>query len=165
MDTTATGIGRITDATNPALLIVTAAHHGERSGCLVGFHSQCSIVPVRYAVWISRLNHTFAIASRADHLGLHFLDESDHDLAAIFGGRTGDVDDKFAKVDWTDDEHAVPILTRCKSVIVSKRTSTVDDGGDHVCIVCDPITVESAAFRPLRLLDVDDVTPGHPATS
>ena len=29
------------------LVVVTTAAHGERAGCVVGFHSQCSITPRR----------------------------------------------------------------------------------------------------------------------
>jgi flavin reductase (DIM6/NTAB) family NADH-FMN oxidoreductase RutF len=54
------------------MVIVTAAANGERSGCLVGFHSQCSIEPLRWAVWISRVNHTWPVARAARVLGVHF---------------------------------------------------------------------------------------------
>jgi flavin reductase (DIM6/NTAB) family NADH-FMN oxidoreductase RutF len=157
-------VGRIAESVNAALVVVTAAHNGERSGCLVGFHSQCSIDPVRYAVWISRLNHTYPIATRSDHLGLHFLDESDHDLASTFGGMSGDDVDKFAGVEWSVGDFDVPILTNCKTVVIATRVTCLDDGGDHVGIVCEPVASAVERFRPLRLLDVQDITPGHPSS-
>ncbi|WP_255360521.1 flavin reductase, partial [Frankia sp. EI5c] len=41
------------------MAVVTTAVDGERSGCLVGFHTQCGIDPPRYLVCISHNNHTF----------------------------------------------------------------------------------------------------------
>ena len=45
------------------LVVVTAgadseALEGERAGCLVGFHSQSSVSPERFSVWLSKANHT-----------------------------------------------------------------------------------------------------------
>jgi len=72
---------------NSPLIVLTAAANDQTAGCVVGFHTQCSIEPVRYAVWISKANHTFRVAMFATHLAVHFLDVADHDLAAWFGGR------------------------------------------------------------------------------
>ena len=41
------------------MAIVTTASGEVRSGCLVGFHSQCGIDPPRYAIWLSKGNHTY----------------------------------------------------------------------------------------------------------
>ncbi|MHB1539220.1 MAG: flavin reductase [Solirubrobacteraceae bacterium] len=54
------------------MAIVTAAADGERSGCLVGFATQCSIEPRRFLVCISVLNRTFEIAQRSNALAVHF---------------------------------------------------------------------------------------------
>jgi flavin reductase (DIM6/NTAB) family NADH-FMN oxidoreductase RutF len=66
--------------------IVTAADGRERSGCLVGFATQCSIDPVRFGAWISKANHTFPIASRTEVLVVHALDEDDMALAQFDSG-------------------------------------------------------------------------------
>ena len=55
------------------LIIVTTAEAGERAGCLVGFHSQSSMEPERYCVWLSKANHTYRVALRSTHLAIHFL--------------------------------------------------------------------------------------------
>ncbi|EME65037.1 flavin reductase domain-containing FMN-binding protein, partial [Rhodococcus ruber BKS 20-38] len=81
---------------DPPMVVVTAAAGGERGGCLVGFHAQTSIAPGRYTVWLSKANHTYRLALRATHLGLHFLDRHNHALAERFGTLTGDEVDKFA---------------------------------------------------------------------
>ena len=61
---------------DPSMVIVTTVVGDERSGCLVGFHSQCSIDPPRYAVWISKANHTHGVAERADTFAVHLVPET-----------------------------------------------------------------------------------------
>ena len=68
------------------MLIVTAEVDGERAGCLVGFATQCSIQPPRFLVCLSRRNHTFRVAIRADTLTVHVVGPGDRALAARFGG-------------------------------------------------------------------------------
>ena len=46
----------------PMIIVTATSRSGERSGCLVGFHTQCSIHPPRWAVYLSIENHTYAIA-------------------------------------------------------------------------------------------------------
>src|SRR3954451_14252328 len=95
------------------MAIVTTVSGGERAGCLVGFHAQCSIDPPRYVVWLSKANHTYRIALLAGHMAVPFLDEADHDLAELFGGSTGDEVDKLARCDWEGGPDGVPLLERC----------------------------------------------------
>src|SRR5438128_2042182 len=86
----------------PMFVVTCASPDGvERSGCLVGFTSQCSIPPPRFMVWISVKNHTFEVARRATHLGVHVLPADDPaGLAELFGGETGDEVDKFERCAW-----------------------------------------------------------------
>src|SRR5690349_10706939 len=83
-----------------AMLVVTTVAGDERGGCLVGFHSQCSIEPSRYAVWISRANHTYRIAAFAEVFALHVLGARDLELAKLFGEKTEDEVDKLSSCDW-----------------------------------------------------------------
>ena len=62
---------------DPALVVITAADGAERAGCLVGFHSQCSIGPDRYAVWLSKANHTYRVGMLAEVFAVHFLGAED----------------------------------------------------------------------------------------
>ena len=147
------------------MLVVTTSAGDAQAGCLVGFHSQCSIEPRRYALWFSKANHTYPVAMRAEMYAAHFLSRDDHDLAELFGGLTGDDVDKFALVDWTEGPSGVPVLTRCANRFVGHRVALVDDGSDHVCVVVEPVEASSAApFVPLRLSDAGDIDPGHDAT-
>ena len=151
-------------AADPPMVVVTTAQGGERSGCLVGFHAQTSIEPPRYAVWLSRANHTYRVVLLATHLAVHFLTVDDHDLAAAFGGETGDEVDKFAGVAWTPGPAGVPLLDRCPHRMVVRRVTLVDDGGDHVGVVTEPVEVVTAGpFTPLRLSAASDIDAGHPA--
>src|SRR5215203_2784467 len=79
-----------------ALMVVTTASRDQRAGCVIGFHTQCSIDPLRYCVWLSKANFTYRVALFATHFALHLLDIADEELAALFGSTSGDAVDKFA---------------------------------------------------------------------
>jgi len=145
------------------MVVVTAASGDECSGCLVGFHGQSSIDPMRYCVWISKANHTYSVIVRATHFAVHFLTDHDHDLADLFGGTTGDNIDKFAQVDIKLGAGDTPTIDRCPNRIVARRVVLMDNGGDHVCIVGEPVDTSYAPFVPLRMSGVADVSPGHAA--
>ena len=147
------------------LVVVTAAYRGERAGCLVGFQSQCSIEPARHAIWLSKANHTCRVALQATHLGVHFLDRADYELARRFGEQTGDEVDKFEGWETIEGPHGVPLLAACPDRLVGRRRTSMDDGSDHVCFVVEPVDVQRARPErvPLRLADASDLTPGHAA--
>jgi flavin reductase (DIM6/NTAB) family NADH-FMN oxidoreductase RutF len=154
----------LTTALDPAMVVVTTASGGERSGCMVGFHAQAAIDPPRYAVWLSKANHTYPVALQATHLAVHLLTDGDRELAELFGGRSGDEVDKFAVVAHHPGPGGVPLLSDCPHRLVLRRTVLFDDGGDHVCMVGEPVeAVTAGPLRPLRLSQVQDLTPGHGA--
>jgi flavin reductase (DIM6/NTAB) family NADH-FMN oxidoreductase RutF len=156
-------LAELTARADAALTIVTAGVDGEPSGCLVGFHSQCSIEPWRYAVWLSTVNHTYRTARLGGHLAVHLVGAGDHDLATRFGGATGDEVDKFAGLGWEPGPGGAPLLERLPNRFVGRCLALLDTGGDHVCAVLEPVSVGVAgAFTPLRLGDVGDIRPGHP---
>jgi flavin reductase (DIM6/NTAB) family NADH-FMN oxidoreductase RutF len=149
-----------------AMVVVTTASLGERSGCLVGFHGQASIDPPRYAIWLSKANHTYRVLWAAEHVAVHLLGVDDHDLAELFGSETGDEIDKFTRCEWEPGPGGVPLLVRCQHRFVGRRSALMDDGGDHVCLVLAPVeasTGDGSGIVPLRLSAVVDVEPGHAA--
>ena len=151
-------------AADPAMVVVTAVAGDQRAGCLVGFHAQTSMDPHSYAVLISKANHTFDVAVRANYLTVHFLTRDDADLARTFGTLTGDRVDKFARVPWRRGPQGVPILKDSDHGFVGRKVSLLDDGGDHVTITLDPIEVWSREpFTPLRRSDVGNLAPAHDA--
>ena len=152
----------IMSSLDPPLIVVTASDGNERAGCLVGFHVQSSIDPARFCVWLSKANHTYRIALRATHLGIHFLTADELALAEHFGTLTGDDCDKFADVEVQTGAGQVPVLKICANRLVAKRTVLVDEGGDHVCMVAEVVSAQSAgAFTPLRLSHASHLEPGH----
>jgi flavin reductase (DIM6/NTAB) family NADH-FMN oxidoreductase RutF len=147
---------------NEAMVVVTAAVGEDRAGCLVGFHTQSSIEPRRYTVWLSKANHTYRVALLASYLGVHFLTTADRDLADVFGALSGDDVDKFARCDWEPGPDGVPLLRRCPNRLIVARATLLDDGGDHVAVSGPPIAAHAEGdFTPLRYADVRDVVPGH----
>ncbi|HEY1639464.1 MAG TPA: flavin reductase family protein [Streptosporangiaceae bacterium] len=144
------------------LVIVTAAASGERAGCLVGFHGQSSIAPQRYCVWLSKANRTYQVALGSEHLGIGFLSAADHDLAERFGTLTGDDTDKFAGLDVAAGPGGVPVLRRWPAWLAVRRTALLDEGGDHVCVVTEPVAAHAGQpFTPLRVSQARDLVPGH----
>jgi flavin reductase (DIM6/NTAB) family NADH-FMN oxidoreductase RutF len=155
----------LVEAMDAAMVVVTTAAEGERNGCLVGFHSQCSIEPRRHAVWLSVANRTAELARSATHLAVHLLTTEDHDLAEHFGGQSGDDIDKLAGVAWTEGPGGVPVLDRLPNRFVGRIVQVIPDLDDHRLYVLDP--VDAAAAEPpgplLRLTGASDIDPGHEA--
>ncbi|MEZ5383824.1 MAG: flavin reductase [Microthrixaceae bacterium] len=148
-----------------SMLIVTAESRSDRGGCLVGFHSQVSIEPPRYAVCLSKANHTFGVAREAHTLGVHLLGADRTDLAEAFGGQTDDDRaDKFHRFGWwSHSESGTPILAGVADWFVGAIGLRIDVG-DHVVFVLDPVageTSRSGDVEPLRFLSATSTDPGH----
>ena len=149
---------------DPSMVVVTTAAGDERSGCLVGFHSQCSIDPPQYAVWISKANHTHGVAEQADTFAVHLVPADRREVAELFGGQTGDEVDKLDRCEWTAGPGGVPLLDACPDRFVGRKVGSFDDGGDHTAVVLELLDAYEAGDGPwLRLHDVTDIEPGHPA--
>jgi flavin reductase (DIM6/NTAB) family NADH-FMN oxidoreductase RutF len=147
------------------LIVVTTATGQERAGCLVGFHAQSSIAPAQYSVWLSKANHTYRVARRATHLAVHFLTAADLGLAERFGTLTGDSTNKFAGLPVRQGPGGVPVLQHCPHWLVGIYTALLDEGGDHVCVVTEPIAAGTRGpFEPLRLSQAAHLAPGHAST-
>ncbi|HVM54797.1 MAG TPA: flavin reductase family protein [Acidimicrobiales bacterium] len=145
------------------MAIVTAAAGGERSGCLVGFVTQCSIHPPRYLVCVSGANHTHAVAARADALGIHVLDVGDAGLAEVFGELSGDTVDKLSLVGWRPGPLGVPLLDDAAGWFVG-RVLDRHELGDHTGFVVEPVAADRRRWRgQLGYQAVRSLPPGHPA--
>ncbi|MEW2414721.1 flavin reductase family protein [Streptomyces sp. NPDC046866] len=161
-------LGAFTTALDGAMYVVTAAAEGRRAGCLVGFASQCSIDPPRFAVWLSTSNRTHRVARRARYLTVHLLRRDQHALAELFGGRTGDTVDKFARVGWRAGREGCPVLSDVADWFTG-RIEAIVEGGDHEAFLLAPVEQSTAApdtdrsAPPLRFGDVRTIEAGHPA--
>jgi flavin reductase (DIM6/NTAB) family NADH-FMN oxidoreductase RutF len=146
------------------MFVVTAADQatGARAGCLVGFATQCGIDPFRFLVCVSKSNHTHRIATSSRIVAVHALTADQHDLAALFGGQTGDKVDKFAKCDWTSGPDGVPLLTACPRRLVGTILNRLDLG-DHTGLLLAPVAEAGEAAPPLMFSMVRDIEAGHPA--
>ena len=145
------------------MFIVTARTRDERLGCLVGFATQTSIDPPRFAVGLSHKNRTYRVAQGAELLGVHFVPEEQAELAELFGGETGDEVDKFARCDWRAGPEGVPLLEGCPNRFVG-RVVWRADAGDHDAYLLEPIAAEKESgedeftFHRAKVID-----PGHEA--
>jgi flavin reductase (DIM6/NTAB) family NADH-FMN oxidoreductase RutF len=144
-----------------SLFVVTAAHRGERAGCLIGFASQVSIHPPRFLACLSVKNRTYRLAERADILVVHPVPEEAHELAALFGGETGDEMDKFARCQWTPGPGGAPVLAELENWFAGRVLQKLDFG-DHVGFLLEPNEISAKesqqpfTFRRGRWID-----PGH----
>jgi flavin reductase (DIM6/NTAB) family NADH-FMN oxidoreductase RutF len=158
-----TGVEAFTAGLNYTMLVVTCRDHDVRAGCLVGFHTQTSIDPVRLLVCLSRNNVTTRVAARAEYLALHQLASADADLAELFGEHSAEETDKFAVCDWSDGPHGVPVLDRAAAWLVG-RIASVSDGGDHAVFALDPVAAGRRCDSPsLSLADLPPLQPGQQA--
>ncbi|WP_037896978.1 flavin reductase family protein [Streptomyces sp. NRRL S-920] len=162
-------IAAFTALANPSVYVVTAAADGRRAGCLVGFASQCSLQPVRFAVWLSKANHTYRLALAAHTLTVHLLPRNRHDLAARFGSQCSADTDKFDGLPWHEGPGGAPVLTDALAWFTG-RIHDRHDAGDHVAFILDPIAAHTEAAThdhgdraALTLHDAGDITAGHPA--
>lgn len=142
------------------LYVVTTAVRGHRSGCLIGFATQCSIHPPRFLACLSKKNHTCGLAQRATVLAVHVVEASDRELAELFGCESGDEVDKFASVSW-HEAHGVPVLDGCRRWFAGVVRSQIDLG-DHVGFVLEPIETQAeAGSAQLTFQQARDLQAGH----
>lgn len=145
----------------PMFIVTATGDH--RSGCLVGFATQASINPRRLLVMLSKNNHTFGVAQQVEHLAVHYLGRSDHDLSLLFGEETGDQLDKFARCEWDDGPEGTTVLTGTRGWAVGRIVDRFDVG-DHVGHLLEVVAAHfDHEERPLTSLDVMDMEPGHGA--
>ena len=145
------------------MFIVTVAASGERAGCLVGFATQCSIDPPRFLVCISEKNRTYRVAREAAVMVVHLVPARAADLAELFGSKTGDEFDKFARCRWRPGPGDTPVLEDCGNWFAGRILDRMD-AGDHTAFLLEPFEAASdpgeGAFEFHRARRMD---PGHEA--
>jgi flavin reductase (DIM6/NTAB) family NADH-FMN oxidoreductase RutF len=152
----------ITESADSALVVVTTVAEDERAGCVVAFHTQSGVDPERYSVWLSKANHTYRVALRAEYFAVHFLRDGDVAVARHFGTQSADDVDKFEDIGWEPGPGGVPLIVHLPQRIVLRKLMILDDGGDHVCLSGEVTEVRSdGSFTPLRLSEVNQWEPGH----
>ena len=148
------------------MVIATTSANGQRAGCLVGFHTQSSIDPVRFLVCLSKRNYTYEIAMSADVLVAHVLHDADQDrdLARLFGEETGDDVDKFERCAWSPGPGGAPVLDGCDwfAGAILERVPYGDHTG-FVLELLDSGRAERTDEPHLAFPQVKDLDPGHVA--
>lgn len=149
---------------SPMVIVTAAAPDGRRSGCLVGFFTQCSIHPPRLLPCISKANHTFEVARAAPVLAVHWLGDDDRSLAELFGGETGDEVDKFQRCSWEPGPEGVPVLDGVPGWVAGPVLGRFDVG-DHVAFLVGAEWGQAAdpAAPDLGYQAVKGIDPGHDA--
>ena len=145
------------------MFIVTARAGDEPLGCLVGFATQTSIDPPRFAVCLSHANRTFRRGGDAELLGVHCVPADGEELAELFGGSTGDDVDKFAGCPWHEGPGGVPIIDACPNWFVG-RVLWRADAGDHDTFLLEPVAAHAVGGPgELTFHRARRIEPGHPA--
>ena len=152
-------IGRLDHA---MFIVTTVGGGGERSGCLIGFATQTSIGPPRFLACISDKNHTYRVAREASHLAVHLVPEDRMDVAEVFGGETGDQEDKFAEVGWHEGPEGLPLLDACPTWFAGHILERLPLG-DHVGHLLEPFAGHDAGEPPLGFRRAMRIEPGHEA--
>lgn len=156
---------RLMASSNSSMVGVLVRSDEGLGGCLVGFHCQCSIEPRRYAVWLSKANHTFRVAATASHLAVHWLRPDQMATAVVLGTvSSDDVPTKLERLDLTTDPRTqVPVLADHGGYVVGRIVDAHDDG-DHVCYVLEVDAAADAGNADrLRFGDVAHLPAGHDA--
>jgi flavin reductase (DIM6/NTAB) family NADH-FMN oxidoreductase RutF len=148
------------------MFVVSAAADGEADACLVGFTTQCSIEPPRFAVFLSKANRTYELAERATILVVHRVAATQRDMAEHFGGISEhDEPGKLGRWAWRPGPGGAPVIGECDwfaGTVVGRY-----DAGDHVGFVLAPVIGEDAgACRGASQLgsrEATDIEAGRPA--
>jgi flavin reductase (DIM6/NTAB) family NADH-FMN oxidoreductase RutF len=155
-------VERVADSGAVPLHIVTASDGDRRDGCLVAFATQASMKPARMLVCLSTANLTYRIALSSPLLAVHLVPADRHDLAVLFGGRTGDDTDKLSDVAWTVGPGGLPLLDGCPVRLIGRVVSR-HPFGDHEGFLLEPLEdADVAEQEPLLTREAKDIPPGHP---
>ncbi len=145
------------------MFIVTVSAGGERSGCLVGFTTQCSIDPPRFLVCISDKNRTYRVVREAESLVVHLVPQEATGLAELFGSQTGDEVDKFERCRWREGPAGAPVLEDCGNWFAGRILDRMD-AGDHVALLLEPFEAASEpGTSPFEFHRAKRMDPGHEA--
>ncbi len=155
-------VERVAGSCAMPLHIVTACQGGRRDGCLVAFATRASMKPARILVCLSTANLTYRIAVSSPALAVHLVPADRHDVAVLFGGRTGDDTDKLSDIAWTAGPGGLPLLDDCPVRLIGRVLSR-HPFGDHEGFLLEPLEdADVDKQEPLLTREANDIRPGHP---
>lgn len=154
---------RIVSSLDYPMFVVSAASGDDADACLVGFTSQCSIDPPRFAVFLSKANHTYDVALGAEVLVVHRLRADQFEIAEHFGG-TSAYDDphKLSGCSWTPGPGGSPVIDGCDWF--AGRVLQRLDAGDHVMFHLEPIDGNARETEQLGSQEALEIDAGRPAS-
>ena len=150
---------------SPAYVVAVPGVDGAGpDACLVGFATQCSIDPPRFAICLSKVNRTTRMLGRsAGIVAVHRLRLGDDAAARWFGGISGDDTDPFGRWSWSCGIEDVPLIEALPDRLVGREVSR-HDVGDHLLVVVEPLEVHGdGEGEPFTVTDASDISPGHDA--
>lgn len=150
------------DRADHSMVVVTTATGSDLHGCLVGFHSQVSIEPRRYAVLLSNANDTYRAANASTQLAVNLLGVYDRPLASLFGERTSDGEvDKFDQCTWRRPGGGPPVIESAVAWFIGTIIDRVPMG-DHTAFVLAPNNAGGdGSQQALRYRQVRNMDAGH----
>jgi len=144
-------------------VVTTTSKEGDPSGCVVGFTTQCSIVPPRFLVCISKVNHTYFASEHSRGIALHLIGRDQTQLASLFAETSGDTVDKFSQCTWHTGVTGAPVLSECVAWLegsIIRRWSV----GDHQALLIRPVAGgPGAPGDVLTIRTAPEFRPGHPS--
>ncbi len=153
-----------TDRTDfPLTVVTTVAPDGERSGCLAGFTTQCSIDPLRFLVCVSRVNHTFAVVGASEVAGAAPPRREQTAAPPSSASRAVTRSTSSPPSPGTRAPGASRCSTACAAWLALEILDRVDVG-DHVALLTSPVGGgPGPAGGLLTMATAPPLDAGHPA--
>ena len=117
--------------------------------------------PLHFLACISKQNATYLVARAAARLGVHAVPKAERELAALFGGETGDEIDKFARCKWIETTDGTPLLVACPSRFLGRVLERIDLGDHLGMVIAVEETWHGHEVAHLTARDLARLEPGH----
>ena len=125
--------------------IVTTKSDGELYGMTVNSLTSVSLTPTLILVCLASSARTAAAVQARGWFVVNILGEHQAALSNRFARPN---EDHYARVDFTLDEHDLPVLSGCLAYLVC-RVHRTDPGGDHVIVLGEVVQAEVREAAPL----------------
>jgi flavin reductase (DIM6/NTAB) family NADH-FMN oxidoreductase RutF len=126
----ARAIGRVFEALDPPVWIITAADGARRSGLVATFVTQASIVADcrRVVIGVARQHYTTELIEKSGAFGLHWLSRAELEWCWRFGIETGRAFAKFEGLAVRLGPGGVPLLTDAPAWLACRVEARFDTG-------------------------------------
>ena len=125
--------------------IVTTKCDGELHGMTVNSLTSVSLHPMLILICLANSARTAAAVQARGWFAVHILAEQQAALSNCFARPN---EDHYARVEFTLNEHDLPVLPGCLAYLVCKVQRT-DPGGDHLIVLGEVVQAELRDAAPL----------------